>query len=356
MKGKKRRYVWLGLLLASSLSIQGGAAVWAGGETDIIGDEVEIGAEMDQEDESPGQEGETPTGLSENETDGESAGLSENGADAKPSHSGNSLSADEKHLTVSDNQDLEKEILDRPLNVVLPTEIPFSMVLFGEEGLEGWIKSDQFCIENRGYEDVRISIHGVCSGEKEEDYVISDSSVENEYVQGKKNVWVYLRWEDENREVLDRPEIVMGDASNPGEGELVLKAPKRDGDGKIISTDCDSKAYFTFRGDLKSDMDELWRSDELKLELNLNMEPISSVDMGMEGTMDPAGNRDILAQPDVPDTAADESEPDDGGVSDMRESLSDNADVHHAAEESVSDNEDVRFRISENSMGLRSAD
>lgn len=362
MKSKKRRYMWVGLLLASALGMQGVTDIWAETENDAAGEEVMIREEKLEEqlteraDEAAGIsenaiDGEL-TGLSENETDGKSIGSLHNG-DMKHSYSDNILSANKEKL---DSQAWEEDIYE-PINVVLPTEIPFSIVLFGEEGLEGWIKSEQFCIENRGYEDVRISIHGVCSGEKEENYVICGSSVENGYIQGKKNVWAYLRWEDENGEILDQSEIVMGDASNPGEGELILKAPERDENGEIINTDCDSKAYFTFRGDIKSDMDELWRSDELKFDLNLYIESISSVDIEERGVVEQADGMEIPVQPEVSDTAAEEElKQDDDKNFSMQNTLSENIYADHEAGDGVSDNEGEGFQISQNSIELHRSD
>lgn len=192
--------------------------------------------------------------------------------------SDNQLSLEEtqgKDSTVSHNQSLNSEIQKDIFNVVLPTEIPFDIVLWEGEESKGAVFSKRFYIENKGDEDICVSLKGVCEGENQEDYIISNTSVENKLTPNKKNVWMYLKWEDKNGQDLELPPIMMGDSVNPGQGKIILKAPVKGSEGENAGDNFESKAYFSFRGELNSDKGA-WKSDELKAKLNFSMEVIDS--------------------------------------------------------------------------------
>ena len=137
--------------------------------------------------------------------------------------------------------------------------------------MKALIKSEQYCIENRSYEDVCISLEGVCSGNSTEDYEMSGHSVKDDFVQGKKNIWICLQWEDKEGKILEQPGIAMGSVSDPGKGEIILKAPRRNKKGEILDENSASKVYFSFTGDMKSDMEQSWGDGELNLDLRFAM-------------------------------------------------------------------------------------
>lgn len=311
MKSKKRKYVWLSLLLIGVLSIPGQTMAQAEGEVGNIAEESSD--EMFPNDEKSGggilankpefwedgvsgetldnetllQDGkpeieceaseelsgnEAPESLSENgisESLSENEmpeSLSENEADGFLGVSANSFSTD----SVQQEESMVSE--NKSVNVVLPTEVPFDLIFWGKEKREAWIRSEQYCIENKGFDDVCITIEGVVSSNgNAEDYVVVASTTEETYVQSKKNVWMYLKWEDEEHGGVQRPEILMGDVSNPGKGEIILKAPSRDEKGEIIGENPDSKAHFSLVGDMKSDMSQGWEEKELEINLSFFM-------------------------------------------------------------------------------------
>lgn len=204
----------------------------------------------------------------------ENSSLSQNDIEITvgPSENQSPDAVEEECLSVSGNQSANEIVEEKPLDILFPVEIPFSIILVEDDGTKGLVYSEKFCIENRGDEDVCVSIQGICEGENYDDYFISKSSVKNEFVQGKKNAWIYMQWEGENGQVLERPKVIMGDISEPGEDKIILKAPKKDKKGVILGDNLESKVYFSFFGDLNSDTCEAWKSDELKVELNLAME------------------------------------------------------------------------------------
>lgn len=252
-----------------------------------------------------------------------------------------------ENAVISEDQ-TDEEAHKEALNVVLPTELPFSVVLLGKEGRRGAIRSEQFCLENKGYEDICISIQGVCAGIDAERYVVSDVSVKNTEVQ-EKSVWMYLKWEDKDGEELEKPGIVMGDASRPGEGEVILKAPKRDKKDRIIKSDQSSKAYFSFTGDLNARVDGAWRGDELSVDLEFSMEKLVSVDAD-----DQAGKGSVSSDRshDPGYQAVDEldrMDTNEGEDVDALESVSDNT---VGEPESASDNTiDEAENVSDNMLG-----
>lgn len=345
MKSKERRFVLISLLLVGALSMPGGISVWANGESEmpiqeigeidtadeglsdnIIEEPEIIEEESDVHDTVSGIENIVQEELSENEIK-EQVVLSDN------SQSSNSVSIKkvESENSVS-STDVKKKVTD----VVLPTELPFDMILWGEERLKGAVRSRQFYMENKGFEDVRISIQGTCSGKKNEDYVIRDTSVEDDIVQGKKNVWIYLRWEDENGNELDQPGIVMGDASAPGKGDIILKAPERNNRGEIQGENSQSKIYFSIFGDLNSDTGSVWEDAELRLSLKWVMEELTSENA--------ANLLDLPDESEIPEQSEDidELESVSGNMDIILEekSISDNADILEE-ERSISDNADT---------------
>lgn len=283
MKHGGRRTLWISLLLAGALSIPGELSIRANGDLETVVQEEDVLDEKNLSDNMG-----DGFGISENRTEVLDRGSeeadelqeisSENGMREQSIISDNVQFSDVKE---DKDVDLENDVLDVKLrkemfDVVLPVEISCDMVLLGEERIKGVIRSKQFYIENRGYEDVCISLQGVCSGKEDEEYVIQDVSVKDDIEQGKKNVWIYLRWEDENGEEIERPGIVMGDVSTPGEGEIILEAPKRDGKGNIQGENAQSKVYFSFFGDINSDTGHIWENDELQLNLKWMMEEVTS--------------------------------------------------------------------------------
>lgn len=223
--------------------------------------------------------------ISENKTDTQSQQLLEE------SISFNAMDTEKsaEKLKVSENQSSEEKNKES-LDVILPTEIPFNITLFGEEGFDALISSKQYCIENRGEHDVCIFIQGTCSGNDGEDYIMSASSVRENYVSGKKNAYIHLQWEDEERKPLEKPGITLGDCLEPGNGKIVLKAPKKDKNGEIIEENDDSKAYFSFTGDMKSDSDQIWKSEELKICLDFSVEAMEKSETKTEDNPNIAEN------------------------------------------------------------------
>lgn len=318
MRSRKRRYIWVSLLLTGILSVPGKTMAWSGGWTedftDISGnmlsanesdgveishDElvVQMGSVSDDiadrgmlfEDKMSGMEDEV---LSENVSENEMPGMEDGTPSENVSEtSGNSLSED--FVRREESTDPQ----NRTADVVLPTEIPFDIIFWGEEKREAWIRSDQYYIENKGYEDVCISVYGSVSLNGDvEDYVFVNSTTEEVSVEDKKNVWVYLKWEDEERGAADHPEIVMGDVSDPGKGEIVLKAPERNEEGEIVGDNPGSKAYFSFAGDIKSEMDQGWESKELEVDLSFSINELEGEVQDLEMRRNeyvPAGPNDM---------------------------------------------------------------
>ncbi len=295
MGRKTRRSIWISLVLIGVLCVPGVRVVRAGEGSEgngtvsldgvISNNSLSVGQE-ETEDISGGE-----TRLGDGDISGNGVGLESREEDGAVSLNGRVYSEEEEDVSengvsldmpVQENAVISENRTDgdahkEALNVVLPTELPFSVILLGKEGRRGAIHSEQFCLENKGYEDICVSIQGVCAGLDGERYVVSDVSVKNTEVQ-EKNVWMYLKWEDQDGEELQRTGIVMGDVSRPGQGEIVLKAPKRDKKGKIIRNDQSSRAYFSFTGDLNAGIEGAWRGDELRVDLEFSMEKIVSVD------------------------------------------------------------------------------
>lgn len=373
VRNKERRFVWMSLLLAGTLSMPYEVPVWANDESEAIvqeTDEVDsILDKMEKIDQTNGVEEKVSENLidepelleeginvlqsvvsgQENTPQGT---LSEDEVEAQPSLSINTDSLNvvpDKHVG-SENRVTQAEARKKMFNLVLPTEISFGMGLFGKERLEGLIRSKQFYMENKGFEDVCISIQSICSGKEEEDYFISDTSVEKKAVQGKKNVWIYIRWEDRNGEELDYPGIVVGDTVNPGEGKVVLKAPKRDNTGKIEGENPQSKIYFSIFGDLNSDTGRAWEDGELTLDLKWTVEEVTFKDnIDLSNLSD---DSEVLIQPEDTENLKSVSNNDDlseeqrnisnneGDISEEQKSVSENADISEDWQ-SVSGNEEL---------------
>lgn len=292
MRGRERRYVWFSLILAGALCISDGLPIWANEELAGDGTESskpeEIISDNSDDFETVSGNDDVWSVLVDVVSDQNEIVLSQNKTNSENSLSENRLpldvlSSDSGFSVVSDaDNENEEEMKDEILNVVLPTEIPLDIILIGKEGVEGIINSEQFCVENRGYEDVCISFQGSCSGNNEKDYVIGRDFTRNGIVDNKKNVWIYLKWEDENGDVLEgEPKILMGDVSDPGEGAITLKAPERDEAGMITGENDGSRAFFSFAGDLQSAMGERWEDEELSVNLNFSIKtvkPIQSID------------------------------------------------------------------------------
>lgn len=335
VKGKERRAVWISLLLVGALSVPSVTPIWAndGSEMYIQGaDEPVDGVSIDTISASAMYEGEEDTddmisGQEDKEQDAESENRTGTQLVLSMDSMFSDTVSDNNRDVVSENKAVDTEGQEKMFNVVLPTEISCDMILWGEERLKGAIRSKQFYMENKGYEDVRLSIQAICSGLKNEPYLIRDTSVEDDAVQGMKNVWIYLRWEDENGKELEQPGIIMGDASAPGEGEIVLKAPRRDDEGNIQGEDPRSKIYFSFFGDINSDTSSIWESDELGLELKWMMEEVVSeeaLDMPGQSEEEDRGRVENISDNGV-GTGVDDDISDDGTV-DAYHSLSGNTE------------------------------
>ncbi|MCI9138061.1 MAG: hypothetical protein HFH60_07190 [Lachnospiraceae bacterium] len=318
MKNKKLGYAWISLLLTGALCLPGGAVVQAnenveepnvefseevvsandqeflvegdgGDEWDAISvnDLPDKNKEMilennedsiSQDKEAVGQNDEVVSQNEETVLENNENKMEDRAENGMPSPGGGlSDNASQQKYRMAEENKLA-EVDQESLKVVLPVEIPFSMVLFGKEGqaMEGIVKSEQYCIENKGYEDVKISFQGVCIGANQNDYALGHDFMKEGLTPAKKNAWICLKWEDKERKEMDLPEIVMGDETTPGEGQIVLKAPRRDANGNVIGENNDSRAYFSFDGDLKSDMGEAWREDELTIKLDYSIEDIKS--------------------------------------------------------------------------------
>jgi hypothetical protein len=351
MKSPERKYKWISLLLAGVLGMSGSMDIWANEEAEIMEEGSEVVSDVlgaPQNEMVVSEDEHRPFDMEVLSGDTVSSQtytvISENEADEQPVVSDNIISADDvrsgQFLTATTEQIINEDLID----VVLPTDISFKMVLFGEERLEGLIDSERFCVENKGYEDVCISFRGVCRGENEEDYVVNDRSVEEEIIKKKKNIWMYLRWEDQKGKILEQPGIVMGNASDPGEGEIVLKAPRRDTEGKIIGENSGSKVYFTFKGDMVSDMNEAWREGEVDLNLDYSIKTIAHV-----------RNEDFISDGSV---ISELSEDDmDHGKVEVAEGLDESENIGFENEKAVSSNEGNDFsQVSENSVSNNSAD
>ena len=255
----------------------------------------------------------------------------------------------------SDNRTLEKGKQKDVLQVIFPTDISFGIVLSNEKGLKGIASSNQYCIENNSDADISISLNGICKGEDDRDcYVIGDDFAENKVAQGKKNVWMHLRWEKKDRSLLDKPGMVMGDASAPGKGKIIMQAH--------------SKAYFSFNGALWSDMDEPWRDNELTLELTYSVETAESTQSESEnlakGLAEDTESLDSISdngvsENGVSDNSISKNSVSENGVSDnsvsknsvSENSVSDNGvSENSTSENSVSDNSISKNSVSENSV------
>lgn len=274
MKSQKRKYIWISLLLAGALCLYlpNDVAVFG---NDVYFEDIELLDAEEVEDgvDTPQEiDGIEPCENSSNyiaSKEGWKKGISENG-------SWNLCSENMALNVLSENQYGNEEIEKGITRVVLPTEIPAHMILLQNRRNEGIIDSKQFYIENRGFEDVLIAVRGICQGQEGEEYFFSDVSVKNTIIKGKKNAWICVKWEDESGEEVEIPRIVMGDVFTPGEGEVILKAPVRDGEGEITGDNPDSKMYFSFEGDLNSEAGKIWEDSELKLELYFSIKTIVS--------------------------------------------------------------------------------
>lgn len=346
MKIKKRNYIWVSLLLAGTLCClpEGRMDVWAGGEEGALQEEG-----IDEDDPIEREETVSEDTVSEDIVSSQmgrgTETLSENGSGSQSSVSDDSVSSDGIYYGgISGDGAVNEEVYKQVTNVVLPTDIPFKMVLFGEERLEGLIRSERFFIENRGYEDVRISFRGICKGENEEEYIVGDTSTEEKMVEGKKNAWVYLKWESEGHEDLEQREITMGDISAPGKGEIVLKAPTRNKKGEIIEKVDGSKAYFSFWGDFRSDTGEAWEDGELNLDIDYTVEVVEQ----------PKDLTDVENDEYMGDDSKDEGEVED---IELQKSVSDNVDEGSVlvddGEKIVSSNEEgAFFQVSGNEVDM----
>lgn len=325
MRGKKRVYIWVSLLTAGALGVSGGKSLRVNAtselpdfsgemlsfnvadETGLTQYEADIWNEKDNDgpaDIEPDMEervwepengeeeifSDNKTEIPSDTTDLSGNALSDNGLVTD--------TEDKEEVIVSEEQSIDEDREEKPLDVVLPVEVPFGITLLGEEGLDGLIRSKQYCIENRGCEDVCVSVKGVCSGNAaEEDYVVSGFPVKEDFVQEKKNIWLYLQWEDEERKVLEQTGIVMGDALNPGKGEIILRAPERDENGEIIGGNSGSRAYFSFVGELKSDMNQPWHDGELQVDLGFSMKAAEAgEEPAARKNADPSPNRSETAE------------------------------------------------------------
>lgn len=312
MKRQKRKKIYISLLLAGALCLPRNVAV-RGDNTyseDIELFETDAGAAHQEIDDTEFYENGSNHTVSE---EGQRKEISENSP-------GNSCSENIDAHVLSENQYGNEEIQKDITRVVLPTEIPAHMVLLQNRRNEGIIDSKQFYIENRGFEDVLIVIKGVCRGREGEEYFFSDASVRNTIIKGKKNAWICVKWEDENGEELEIPRTRMGDVFDPGEGEIILKAPKRDAEGEITSDHPDSKIYFSFEGDLNSETGEIWEDSELKLELYFSVKTIVS-----ENATEPSqkvDSTDDIIMSDRPAVEAEkDSVSDNGGILDEKDNM-----------------------------------
>lgn len=312
MKNKGRNYVWISILLINALCISDNIPIWADMEETVAEEIVSVNGLEDHADSdlfSEAKDNESVSVFEDSIQDEDSISINidssqretwmsesvnkynegeysiENNPeqdekletvsmdqtqDLDKEESSEALS--ENQLIVSDNQAVDEELHRKAIDVILPANVSFNMLFIGDERRKGCIASKTFCIENKGYDDVCISFEGICHGFATEDYVISNTSVRDNFVKSKKNVWIYLKWKDEKGEIANLPQIIMGDASAPGKGQIILKAPKRNGEGE----NPESKAYFSFEGDLISDTDEIWRDGELELSLNFNIETLGT--------------------------------------------------------------------------------
>lgn len=203
--------------------------------------------------------------------------VSENGDEEIVSENTSQKSKDSAYneRITSENKCVVNETIPaKSLSVSLPRKISCYMMLYENRRNKGLVGSEQFFIENNGFEDVIISLKGICQGQEGKDYIFSDASVENDIVQGKKNVYVYLKWEDENGRELEQSRMVMRDISSPGEAEIILKAPIRSDKGEVMGDSPGSRAYFSFGGDLNSDTGEAWEYDELRLDLSYSIKVV----------------------------------------------------------------------------------
>ena len=398
MNNKKRRYICVSLLLTGALCISNGAAVWANSESVVteqedvnetisdIADKVEESEFYQEEtqnwenkdigEESPVNEESfentvsvEDSGSSEINGAFENSNVSQNSSDSvsdsevqtdnsspvsensSPSENANQQS----RPIASDNRTLEKGKQKDVLQVIFPTDISFGIVLSNEKGLKGIASSNQYCIENNSDADISISLNGICKGEDDRDcYVIGDDFAENKVAQGKKNVWMHLRWEKKDRSLLDKPGMVMGDASAPGKGKIIMQAH--------------SKAYFSFNGALWSDMDEPWRDNELTLELTYSVETAESTQSESEnlakGLAEDTESLDSISdngvsENGVSDNSISKNSVSENGVSDnsvsknsvSENSVSDNGvSENSTSENSVSDNSISKNSVSENSV------
>lgn len=262
MKAQKRMYICVSLLLTCALGVPSHMTLANVREhEEVLEDEIELSG----------------NGISDNKIE-ELQQVSGNEREASENaflETENDADKNSKNTITSENLYVdEKE--KKSLSVVLPTEIPCHMVLYENRKHKGLISSTQFFIENRGYEDVVVFLEGFCQGKDGDNYVFSDAPVDKTIVQGKKNAYVCLKWENENGDELGLPRMIMGDAANPGTAEIVLSAPIRDENGEIAGDNLESKAYFSFMGELNSDTGEEWKSNELQFDLNYSIETIIS--------------------------------------------------------------------------------
>ena len=209
----------------------------------------------------------------------------------------------------------------------MPTEVPFDIIFWEGEELKGAVFSKKFYIENKGDEDICIAIQGICQGENQEDYVFSNRSVEDELIYGKKNVWIYLRWEDKDGKGLELPEIAMGDSVNPGKGEIILKAPEKDSEGQSLGDNFASRVFFSIRGELNSDKGE-WKNDELKVKLDFSMKTINS-----GNSIDSLESMDLKEELGITKEDAGSVSNNIGDINELQEIISNNANDNYLGED-----------------------
>lgn len=92
----------------------------------------------------------------------------------------------------------------------------------------------------------------------------------------KKNVFLFLKWLDKNGKPMNLPETTFDNNLNSTETQIILKAPMRNEKGDVIGDNPQSKIYFSFSGNIKSNTHIPWESNELELELSFLIESTAS--------------------------------------------------------------------------------
>ena len=150
------------------------------------------------------------------------------------------------------------------------------MLFIGDEKLNGTIDSTPYAIENKGCEDIIVSLHASCRVKNPENYFFQTTSVRNESMPDKKNVFLFLKWLDKNGKPMNLPETTFDNNLNSTETQIILKAPMRNEKGDVIGDNPQSKIYFSFSGNIKSNTHIPWESNELELELSFLIESTAS--------------------------------------------------------------------------------